>query len=263
MVPTGQCWYVLALRFVVWCAPAFAQDTENPSDKERPSDRQRAISYGAEVAFSSGHADRGFVISDRPVVQPVTWVSANGAEFSLWSNFTLAQATDGSRPEIVEMELTREHAWGNFTIGPAVRMFFYHNPPSRYRTRSIEGWLYLSFDTGPFRLFSNHSLDVLTYRGAYFGEAGIESERHMSRRVQVGGSLAAGWASAKFNDAYADVAKPALDRISAEGWLTAYVTPGFYIGPRFEFSTIVDRAVRAGALRPTYLLIKLITGGEF
>jgi hypothetical protein len=250
----------LTLLTFVACAPAFAQDTA-PSD-EQTSAEERRISYGVETAFSSGHADRGFIISDRPVVQPVLWLSRSGAEFSLWGNVPLAETTDRSRPEILELELTREQTWKKLSVAPAVRMFFYHDALSLDRTRSIEAWLYLSYDAGPFRLFTNHSIDVLTYKGAYFGEAGIEAERHVSPRIEVGSSFAAGWASSRFNDAYADIATSALDRISVEGWLTAHVNSHFYIGPHFEFSTIVDPAVRAELIRPTYFLFRLTTGAE-
>jgi len=228
-----------------------------------PQARERRISYGVEIASGSGHADRGFIVSDRPVVQPEVWLSGSGAELSVWGNFTLGETTDGSRPQIVEVELTREHKWRNLRVAPAISMFFYHDALSPDRTRSIEGWLYLSYDAGPFRLFTNHSVDVLTYKGAYFGEAGIASERRVLPGTEVGGSFAAGWASATFNDAYAGIAKPALDRISVEGWLTAHVKSHVYISPHFEFSTIVDRAVRAELIRPSYFFVRLTTGAEF
>jgi hypothetical protein len=253
-------WCVAAGLTFVGCAPAFPQVT-SPGPAISPPGR--GISYGLEIAFSSGHADRGFVLSDRPVVQPVLWLSGSGVEFSAWSSFTLGETTDGLSPQIVELELTREHEWRNLKVAPAIRMFLYHDALSSYSTRSIEGWLYLSYDAGPFRLFTNHSVDVLTYRGAYFGEAGIESERRVSPRIELGGSVAAGWASSRFNDAYAGVVKSALDRISVEGWLTAHVTPHFYIGPHVEFSAIVDRAVRAELTRPTYFFVRLTTGAEF
>jgi hypothetical protein len=48
-----------------------------------------------------------------------------------------------------------------------------------------------------------------------------------------------------------------------EGWLTAYVTPHCYIGPLFQFNTIVDREVRAELGRPTFLFVGLTTGVEF
>src|SRR5207245_987937 len=197
----------LALLTFVACAPAFAQDT-SPVQAISPQARKRRTSYGGEIAFGSGHADRGFIVSDRPVVQPVLWLSGSGAELSVWGNFTLGETTDGSRPQIVEVELTREHKWRHVTIGPAIRMFVYHDPLGRSSTRSVAGWLYLSYDAGPLRLFTNHSVDVLTYRGAYFGEAGIESERRVLPSIAVGGSFAAGWASSRFNEAYAGVPTP-------------------------------------------------------
>jgi hypothetical protein len=238
-------WFALAAS----CAPAFAQD--------------RPISYGAEIDVSSGYADRGIVISDRPVFQPVTWVSGSVGTFSLWSNVTLAKTTDGSRPQILDAEVTREHEWGNVTIEPAIKMFLYRDPLNIARTSSIEGWLNLSYHAGPFRLFTNHSFDVLAYKGAYFGEAGIAFERRVSRRIGVEGSFDTGWASSTFNDAYVDVDKSALNFIRVDSLLTAYVKPHLYIGPHVQFSTIVDRAVRAELARPTVFFVGLTTGVEF
>jgi hypothetical protein len=221
------------------------------------------ISYGVEIAFRSGHADRGYLISDRLVIQPVVWLSGSGVDFSAWSNFTLARNSDGSRPEILELELGREYEWGSFSIRPAARMWFYHDPLSPYSSRSLEGWLNVSYDTGPFDLFTNHSLDVMEYQGAYFVDAGIESERELSERVEIGGSLGAGWASRLFNDSWFGVPASALNRASAKGWLTAYLSPHLYIVPHFEFNTTLDRAVRAAHVRPTYLLVGFTVGGEF
>ena len=233
-------WFALA----AWSSPALAQTS------------------GAEVALRSGHADRGFIISDRPVAQPVAWITGRIAEFSLWGNLPLAQNTDGSRPWIVEAELTRAHEWGRLRIVPAVRMFYYRDPLSIYNTQSVEGWLSLSYDAGRFRLFTHHSLDVWTYGGAYFGQAGLESEGRLSEHIEVGGLVGAGWASARFNEAYAGVARSAFDRVSVEAWLTVHPQPHFYITPHIEFSTIVNDAVRAQLARPTFVLVRLSTGVE-
>jgi hypothetical protein len=154
---------------IVSCAPVFAQETAPNPPEEKRSENERPVSYGLEIEVSSGHAERGFVISDRPVVQPVAWVSGSIAAFSVWSNIPLAETTDGSRPQILDMELARAHEWRNLTVEPAIRMFFYRDPLSSYSSRSIEGWLYLSYQVGPFRLFANQSVDVQAYRGAYFG----------------------------------------------------------------------------------------------
>ena len=251
-----------AITVVVPTTSAVAQDLANPAEEKRPV-HQRSISYGLEIEFSSGHADRGFVISDSPVVKPVTWVSSSVAEFSVWSNFTLADTTEDSRPRIVDLELTRAHEWRNFTIAPAARMFFYSDVLSGDSSRSIEGWLSLSYDAGPFRLFSNQSVDLLAYTGGYFGDAGIAIDRRLSPTIKVQGSFKTGWASSTFNDYWAEVDKSAWNLVGVDGSLTAYVNRHFYIRPYFEFSTIVDRAVRAGSARPTFLFVGLTTGVEF
>jgi hypothetical protein len=251
----------LPAQVVLPSSPAFAQNSPNPPE-EKPSEKERPVSYGVEIELSSGYADRGVVISDRPVVQPVTWVSGSVATFSVWSNFTLAETTDGSRPQTLEMELTRAHEWRNLTIEPAIRVFFYRDPLSIYSSRSIESWLYLSYHVGPFRLFANQSVDVLAYKGAYFGEAGIAFERRVSRRIEVGGSFNTGWASSTFNDGYVGIDKSALNLTGVEGWLTVYVKPQFYVGPHFQFTTTVDRAVRAELAQPTLFFVGLSMGVE-
>jgi hypothetical protein len=253
---------VLPAPVAVPSSPAFAQHSPNPPEEKR-SEKGRPVSYGVEIGLSSGHADRGIVISDRPAVQPFTWVSGSVATLSVWSSFPLGEATDGSRPQILDLELTRAHEWRNFTIEPAIRMFLYRDLLSLYGSRSIEGWLNLSYHAGPLRLFTNQSVDVLAYKGAYFGEAGIAFDRRLSPRVKVGGSFKTGWASSTFNDVYVGIDKAALNLTGAEGQLTVYVKPHVYIGPSFEFNTTINRAVRAALAHPTMFFVGLVTGVEF
>src|SRR2546423_610933 len=143
-------------------------------------------------------------------------------------------------------------------------MYVYHDPASHSSERSLEAWLYVSKTLGPLTLFTNHSVDLLDYRGGYFGEAGFETARKLSPGVEIGTSLGGGWANSTFNNYWAGVAKSAFDRISAEWWIIIHADQHFYIRPQVEFSSIVDRAVRAGDLfTPTYFLFTLTTGVEF
>jgi hypothetical protein len=261
----GAAWLIC----LTWGSLAFAQDRpaldqrvpELPEQKQ--SENERSIFFGAQIMVNSGHADRGFVINDRPVVQPVVWLSGSVAEVSLWGSFPLTRTTSGPEPRILELEVAVWHQWENLRMAPAVMMYDYLDPKSIYRTRSIEGWLYLSYDAGPFSVFSNQSVDVLTYGGAYYGEAGIESEWRVLPAIEVGGSVGAGWASSKFNDMYVDVYESAFNRVSVQSWLTVYVAPRSYIRTHVEFSTIIDHGVRAEATRPTFVFAGLTTGVEF
>jgi hypothetical protein len=190
-------------------------------------------------------------------------VSGRVAEFSVWGNLPLAETTDGLRPQILELELGREQKLGKLTIAPAVRTFYYHDPLTIYSTHSVEAWLTVSYALGPVSLFTEQSVDVLTYRGAYYGAVGIESERRVSPRVELGSSVSAGWASSQFNVAYIDIPAAGWQRIRVAGWLTTHLTPHYYIGPHVEFSSIVNRRVRAALARPSFVLVGLTTGIEY
>lgn len=241
---------------------ACAQPSPGPPEEKQP-ETNRPVSYGVEIDFRSGYVERGLLIIDRPVVQPFMWVSGGVASLYVWSNITLGETSDGSRPQILDVELTRAHEWKNLTIEPSIRTVFYRDPLSFYSSRSIEGWLYLSYAVGPFRLFVNQSLDVLAYKGAYFGEAGIRFERRVSPRMEVGSSFNTGWASSTFNDAYLGVKKSALNFTGVESWLNVYLKQHFYIGPHFQFSTTLDRALRAELARPTPFFVGLSIGVQF
>jgi hypothetical protein len=45
--------------------------------------------------------------------------------------------------------------------------------------------------------------------------------------------------------------------------LTAYIKPHLYIRPHFQFSIIVDSAVRAELAQPTVFFVRLAVGVEF
>lgn len=221
-------------------------------------------SYGVETAVRSGHADRGFLISDRAVFQPVVWASWRRWEGYLWSNIALADATDGTRPEIAEVGLGRVQVWHRTSIAPSVRMYLYQDPVHHDSDHSIEAWLELTRPVGPLTLFTRQSLDLLDDRGGYFGTAGAEASAHPVPSVSFGGSLEVGWGNATFHEYWTGVATSALSHVGAEGWLHLHPAPRVYLGPHLEFSSIIDRRVRAGDLfRPSYVLLGFFTGVEF
>ena len=81
----------------------------------------------------------------------------------------------------------------------------------------MESSLKLSYPAGPLRIFTTHAFDVLAYRGAYFGEAGLEYARQVTKNTEFRISGRSGWASAKFNDVYIGVNKSAFNLVGVEG----------------------------------------------
>src|SRR5260370_15271556 len=128
---------------------------------------------------------------------------------------------------------------------------------------TMEGSLKLSYAAGRFRIFSIQSFDILTYKGSYFGEAGLGYERRIAKKTELAVSIHSGCASSKFNDVYIGLDKPAFNFIGVEGSLTHYVRPYLYLRPHFQFSNITGRRLREYLSSPTLAAAGLAVGFEF
>ncbi len=177
--------FALSLTFSPACCVALAQDSSNPPG-EKPSEEDSKIAYGAESDFTSGSAWRGLVISDRPVVSNAGWISKYGFTFIAANTLALSNTTEGTRPRVTDLILTYEQDWGKLKIEPTFDTYWYRDPLNIATSRSMEGSIKLSYPAGPIRLFTSHSFDVLTHKGAYFGEAGIELARRLSEKNELG-----------------------------------------------------------------------------
>lgn len=117
----------------------------------------------------------------------------------------------------------------------------------------MEDSLELSYPAGPLRIFTTHAFDVLAYRGSYFGAAGLDYERQVTKSAEFTISIRSGWASAKFNDLCIGVDKSAFNFVGVEGSGAYYLGRRLYIRPHIEFSTITDRRLR-GELAPANIV---------
>ncbi len=240
--------------------PAFAQDPAQPLQQEPPEQPRSRWGWGVENDFRSSHVWRGMVISDQPVLQPEAWITVSGFTFDFWSNLTLRDSTDHTRPRITELSLDYEHGWRKLRIEPTFEADFYHDPLSVESSKWIESSLRLSYPAGPFRLFTAHSFEVSDYRGAYFGKADIDYERRLSKNAELKITFDTGWASAKFNDANIGVPKAAFNLVGVESSLTYHVNSNLYLRPQIGFSRIMDPQLRAALPEPTFLTFGLAIG---
>ena len=147
------------------------------------------------------------------------------------------------------MILTYDRDWKKLRIEAALDAYIARQSSDIESRNTMEGSLGLSYPAGPLRLFTTHAFDVLAYRGSYFGEAGMEYERQVTKSAEFAISVRSGWASAKFNDVYIGVDKSAFNFAGAEASLTYYLGSRMYFQPRIEFSSITDRRLR-GQLAP-------------
>ena len=237
-------------------AEAGAETVSQSTDKQsvsQESEPRDTFTYGAETDFKSGYVWRGLLLDDGPVVQPSAWISAFGFTLTGWSNVAMASTSEGAGPNSGGLILTYERDWEKLRIEAGFDAYMGRQSSDIESRNTMEGLLGLSYPVGPFRIFTTHAFDVLAYRGSYFGEAGLEYERKVTKSAEFTISVRSGWASSKFNDVYLGVDKPAFNFVGAEGSLTCYLGRRMYIRPHIEFSSITDRRLR-GQLAPANIV---------
>jgi hypothetical protein len=225
--------------------PAQSTDKQSVSEESVP---HATFTYGAETDFNSGYVWRGLLL-DGPVVQPSSWISAFGFTFTAWSNVSLTSAYGGAGLNAGGMTLAYDRDWEKFSIEAALDAYMGRQSSDIESRNTMEGSLGLSYPVGPLRIFTTHAFDVLAYRGSYFGEAGLEYEKQVTKSAEFTISVRSGWASSKFNDVYIGVDKSAFNFVGAEASLTCYLGSRMYFRPHIKFSSITDRRLR-GQLAP-------------
>jgi hypothetical protein len=228
-----------------------AQSTDKQSDSQ-DSEPRATFTYGAEMDFKSGYVWRGLLL-DGPVEQSSAWISAFGFTLTGWSNVALTNTSGGAGLNSGGLFLTYERDWEKLKMEASLDAYMGRQSSDIESRNTMEGSLGLSYPVGPLRIFTTHAFDVLAYRGSYFGEAGLEYERQVTKNTEFTISVRSGWASAKFNDVYIGVDKSAFNFVGAEVSGAYYLGPSMYLQPHIEFSSITDQRLR-GQLSPANII---------
>jgi hypothetical protein len=232
-------------------AEAAAESPAEMTDKSssQVSETRASFTYGAEMDFSSGYVWRGLLLDEGLIGQPSAWISRSGFTFIAYSNVALTSKSGTAGLKAGGFILTYDRDWEKLRIEAALDTYLGRQSldmGADIEARdTMEGSLKLSYPTGPLRIFTTHAFDLLAYRGSYFGEAGLEYEREVTKSTEFATSIRSGWASAKFNYEYIGVNKSAFNLVGAEGSLTYYRGQHLYFRPHIEFSSITDRRLRA------------------
>ena len=132
--------------------------------------QHRKVAYGAESDFNSEYVWRGIVVDDRPVSETSAWVDAFGLNFGAWSSF--ASSSIAGRPRLLVSGLTLGYSreWNKLTVEPALDVYRWREQARARNT--MESSVRLQYNSGWLHVFSEHAVDILSDKGAYFGEGG-------------------------------------------------------------------------------------------
>lgn len=253
-------WSISKLSVTLIVAILLAAPCLWPQNSAGAAGENQKFSYGAETDFNSNYVWRGILVDDGPVMQPAAWLSISDFTLIGWSNLNLAHTPQARRLDATDLTLLYDRSWRHLAIEPSFEAYLGRPAVGFQDPNTLEGALNLSCPAGPFRLFTKQSVDLLAYRGAYFGQAGAAYARRLTKRTAFDISVRTGWASSRFNAAYIGIEKPALNFVGAEGSITCYVNRSWYLRPHAEFNRTVDRQLRLSLPSPTVFSFGLEMG---
>jgi hypothetical protein len=229
----------LALAVISIVASCPAQESSGTADSEG------IFSYGLETDCNSQYVWHGVVFEDHLVVQPTVWVSAYGFTASVWNNHTPQTEHAFGVGNELDFSLTHELSWKSLTAEAGFDYYTY--PHQEEAPATGEASVKLSCKLGPAELSSSHSLDVIEYHGAYFGDVAAALEHELIPHLSAAATLRMGWASAQFNETYLGVRQAALNFTSAELAATVHISSTFYLRPHAEYFRILDSTIRSAS----------------
>lgn len=205
------------------------------------------VSYGVETDFASRYVFRGIAYSPGPVNQSSASLTLAGLTLYAWGNVLLEPDTQQETLSELDFGASYSHSWRTLTLeGGLDGYVFRYRPDALKPTPStVETFLRLSHSIGATSVYTKQTVDVLGYRGAYYGEAGIAHERALSRRVTLAAGVGISWASAAYNQTYMGVPVSALNVLSFEASLAHASTDRLTLKPHVEVSYVCDRRLRA------------------
>jgi len=174
------------------------------------------VAYGFETDFNARYVFRGQAYSQGPVKQTTVWMKVAGITAYAWGNLVLSQEPQRGEFNELNFGISYQRDWKRLRVEPGLDFYHYRSLAPNHSPPTGEASVKLSVPAGPLPVFTKQTLDIGSYRGAYFGEAGISFERELNHKTTVAATMSGAWASAKRNASYIGVPKRAFNLVGAE-----------------------------------------------
>lgn len=218
------------------------------------------VTFGLESDYNPRYVWRGLAWSEGAVAQTSIWATGRGVTYSIWANSNL-DSVDGRQTNEIDYSVSWEREWRGIGLEPTFSVYTY--PHQQDSPSTAEAGLKLSRPLGPLTLFTTHTVDVREYRGAYFGELGLNYERELGKHAELESSISLGWASARFNEAYIGPSTSAVNLASFELGITWQLRGGSYVRPHLGISRLLNRQLRDAVDDPSLVNFGVAAGVEF
>jgi hypothetical protein len=166
------------------------------AENEQTDDSAQGLSFGTSLDLYSRYVWRGIALSDGAVVQPSVWCATGPLTFSLWSNFVLTHEPNQGQFNELDYTLQYQRSLGSIDLSTGIYYFQFINQVDVPAT--LETDLTVTYTFPYIELSLANSVDLLEYRGAYFGQLGLGRSEEIGEAALYQEFLL-GWSSAKFN----------------------------------------------------------------
>ncbi|MFB3895539.1 MAG: hypothetical protein ACE14V_04465 [bacterium] len=250
--------YIISCLPIVFCLGSLGF-TENQTIDANTT--EPAVSYGAEVDFTSRYIWRGMPFSEGAVMQTSVWVSAADFTLTLWNNFVLHHEPNHGQVNEFDLTLGYGKEWDNISIEPSLNYYWYPNQEEAPSTG--ECIVKIAYTINELELYTTHNIDIKEYPGAYFGDVGLGYSHDLNPNLTFDGQISLGWGSSKFNDTYIGISKSALNVAQCDFAVTFHLENGIYFRPHIALSTILDHELREQFDDSTMVYGGMAIGKEF
>jgi len=228
---------------------------------EMETDAGNGITVGFESDFASKYIWRGLAFSSGNVSQNSIWLTKGGLTGSVWSNYDAGSGDIDPRLNEFDFGLAYETSFHNLSVEGIIGSYVYPNQPEIPSTAELS--LNLSYSLPLIQPFTIQTFDIKEYRGAYFGELGLQGSQDITGNLSANLTAEIGWGSAKFNRAYIGESHAALQLASFQADLTWGLYKSLYLRPHFWATSLINNDIKDLVEKPTLYQIGLAFGGEF
>jgi hypothetical protein len=207
-----------------------------------------AFAFGMEADLNSRFIWRGIALSRGMVLQPAAYLTVHNFTFDVWNNFELKPETGERHYNETDLTISYSREWRKFNFEPALQTYLY--PRNFNAPNTAEASLKIAYPLRSIDVFTRHVFDLAAFRGAYFGEAGIDWQKEFGRRLELSVSGSAGWGGGRFNDAYFGVPGGALNVVSLDMALSWQAAKNLRIRPHANLSALVSSHLRNAVSEP-------------
>lgn len=220
----------------------------------------KPVSAAIDFDFVSRYLWRCIISSEGPAWQPSASVSKWGLTPSIWASMPLSRESNRGTFNEVDLSASYQYEVARLTFKPSFVYFFY---PNTSLPSTGELSLEVAYTFRAITLGLSHSVDVSEYPGAYFANFFAGYSRDIGETFSFNGTLSAGLASSKWNNAYFGVGQTALNHVALDLSLKCHLWEWLYVRPHMQFGVLTSPSLRNAVADPNPIVLGISLGGDF